>query len=450
MRHSRHVTIAVALLILGFFLHFTIPALRVRFGPDEMMNLYTYWAPGGWSVVKANFTFWSTFNRPMGALYYLTLFSTAGFTPWPYNALRIAILLANTILFYLLAVRILPSRWSAAFATLVVAYHAEMSNLAYNGAFIYDVLCAFFYFAAVLYYLYARSKSEALRWGQTGIFLVLYICALNSKEMAVSLPVVIFAYEMIFHRSVRALVPVGVAIAITMVFILGKAYGAGSLMMLDAYRPQYTWTMYSETSTRYMNTMFYTNVFTMPRVLAVSALVLFVALWRKDRRLLLLWVWVMVTPLPIAFLSGRGFGCLYIVTAGWAAVVALLWEKIWQRLPQPALAMSFLILACGYTYLTADRHRYLEDPYLHVGDKTWALIEAFREGPPAPASGSTALILNDPFPNGYDTQFVAALWWRDRTLQVELQNQMHFSAEQVARLPYLFDFAGGKLKQIRP
>src|SRR5205807_4754242 len=87
------------------------------------------------------------------------------------------------------------SRAVAFLATLAMSYHQELANLVFTGSFIYDVLCGFFYFAALTYYVRIREKGAALRPGQLVIFLVLYVCALNSKEMAVSLPVIVFIYE---------------------------------------------------------------------------------------------------------------------------------------------------------------------------------------------------------------------------------------------------------------
>ena len=59
------------------------------------------------------------------------------------------------------------------------------------------------------------------------------------------------------------------------------------------------------------------------------------------------------------------------------------------------------------------------------------------------------IFLNDPFPEGYDTQFAAALTWKDRSLAIWLQDKSHFSAEQIAKIDYVFDFPGGNLTLVR-
>src|SRR6185436_18273931 len=103
---------------------------------------------------------------------------------------RLALLLANTWIFYYLALSLTRSWWLATLATVPIAYHAGLAYLAYSGAFIYDILCGGFYFAALLYYVRLRKKAP-LRIPQLFAFLGLYLCALNSKEMAVTLPVVV-------------------------------------------------------------------------------------------------------------------------------------------------------------------------------------------------------------------------------------------------------------------
>src|SRR5215467_7785579 len=168
-------------LLLVYFLHFGLPALGGGFGEDEMMNLYLYWSTGTMKSIQANLCFWSRFPRPAGALYYLPLYHFFLLDPLPYRIVQISILAATIPIFFCLA-RLLSGSHAVAF-------------LVFSGSFIYDVLCGFFYFAALTYYVSIREKGMTLSPGQLAIFLALYICALNWKEMAVSLPVIVLIYE---------------------------------------------------------------------------------------------------------------------------------------------------------------------------------------------------------------------------------------------------------------
>src|SRR5579863_8134293 len=233
MRATRVYSILGALLLLIFFIVFHVGALHAYFGDDETMNLYGYWSPPLGKVALANVLFWSNFVRPMGAIYYLPLYGIFGLNPVPFTIVRIAVLLVNTVLFYYLAVWLLRSRWMALLAAFPVAYHAGMGSLAYKGAFIYDVLCGGFYFAALLYYVRYRRTNGLLGMRPVCIFLALYLCALNSKEMAVSLPVIVLAYEVFSETGGlnRFAVPL-IAGVLTFVYIVGKTHGPETLTAL--------------------------------------------------------------------------------------------------------------------------------------------------------------------------------------------------------------------------
>jgi hypothetical protein len=189
----------VLFIFVVYFIHFCRQALNARFALDEMMNMYRHWEPGLWRLGLANITFSNYVIRPMGALYYMPLFKIFGFNPLPFNVVRIAIIAVNAFIFFRLAAHISESRRVAATATFVVAYHALIGNIVYVGSFIYDALCGGFYFSALLYYMRCRGLYGRLDLRMNCVFLGLYVCALNSKEMAVSLPVVLVAYELLYH-----------------------------------------------------------------------------------------------------------------------------------------------------------------------------------------------------------------------------------------------------------
>src|SRR5438094_1955021 len=92
-------------LLLAYFLHFALPALRAGFGEDEMMNLYLYWFPGAFRSIRENFCFWSISypQRPAGALYYLPLYYFFSLDPLPYRIVQIGVLAATIPIFFYLA-----------------------------------------------------------------------------------------------------------------------------------------------------------------------------------------------------------------------------------------------------------------------------------------------------------------------------------------------------------
>ena len=248
---------AAALAVAVFFLGMSWRAVYVHLSSDEMMNIYWYWEPGAWKVMWANVLFWRKIMRPMGGLYYLPLFHLFGFNPWPYTVVRLALLLVDSLLLLRVAARLTGSLPAATLAVMVVAYHPDLASLTHNGSFIYDALCAAFYFSALLFYMRCRDSDRRLTVRQGCAFLALYICALDSKEMAVSLPVIICAYELlnafrgpahIAERRKRFLVhvwPLAGAVIITAVYVIFKTYGADGVAQIEAYHPVFTWRRFS-------------------------------------------------------------------------------------------------------------------------------------------------------------------------------------------------------------
>jgi hypothetical protein len=102
------------------------------------------------------------------------------------------------------------------------------------------VLCGFFYFAALTYYVHIRERGLALQAGQLLGFQAPYVMALNCKEMAVTLPVIVLIYEFFtspgwtdwkaFLRWIRTYAAPSLSAGLLTVFyIYGKTHGSGSL-----------------------------------------------------------------------------------------------------------------------------------------------------------------------------------------------------------------------------
>jgi hypothetical protein len=72
------------------------------------------------------------------------------------------------------------------------------------------------------------------------------------------------------------------------------------------------------------------------------------------------------------------------------------------------------------------------------------VIQQFRALDPHVRPHSHVVFLHDPF-EAWDMQFIADLWFRDRTVSVHLQRLTPLSPEALARADYLFDYRDGQL-----
>jgi len=455
-------------LLLTYFLHFALPAMRAGLGEDEMMNLYSYWFPGVFRSIRENLCFWSMSYplRPAGALYYLPLYHFFSLDPLPYRVVQISILAATIPILFHLAQLLSGSRAVAFVATLAMSYHQELANLVFTGSFIYDVLCGFFYFAALTYYVRIRERGVALHPGQLAIFLGLYISALNSKEMAVSLPVIVFIYEVLkcprIHdckqfalRNWYVAVPVLIAGLVTAIFIYAKLNSPYSLAHLEAYRPVYSWHRFTLTNAHFINEMLYDSASRVGRAVLILWPVIFLyAFWRRDRLLQLMAFWVVITPLPLAFIPGRGGAMLYIVLFGWAMIVARFLQDLIGLvgkllvLSKPRTAMLRTLAAAAVAIALAvftqwQSHRFNRTRALiRSGQKSLHVIHALRSLNLHPVPGSAILLKPETrfYKNPWYPKFVASLVWNDRSLHLYVAGQQQLTQEEIGNMNYVISF----------
>ena len=87
-----------AVFVAGWMYHFTSSLLHSKFAADEMMNIYQYWSHGPWSLMRALVLFPSRYYRPMGGVYYSTLFHFSGLNPLPFHIAISTLMVVNTLL----------------------------------------------------------------------------------------------------------------------------------------------------------------------------------------------------------------------------------------------------------------------------------------------------------------------------------------------------------------
>jgi hypothetical protein len=497
-RCTRVDAVCVAILI-AYFLHFALPARHGGFRDDEMMNLWMYWYPGGLQSLLGLAKFWTSYYRPGGVLYYLPLYHFFGLNPFPYRIVQISILALSIPIAYYLARLLASSRLVAFLAVLAFCYHPYVANLVFVGAFIYDVLCGFFYLAALTYYVHLRDQDIRLRPVQLLIFLLLYVLALDSKEMAVTLPAIVLIYEVLksprwanwsafLSWTWRCASASLIAGAVTGIYLYGKLYGSGSLTMLDPYRPRYSWHQFVAGNAKFLGELFFARDAITPKTLWIFWAAVFIyAVLRRDRSVRLMALWVIIVPLPIVFLLPiRGGGCLYLLLFGWAMIfarvacdLALLTSKAataigqyfrlgsaaaavnraspkasWRtpterlsetsisRTPASNIAIAMVaILALSFGIFTDCQNRRLGTAraLLGIGQKVRHVIAAFDSLNLRPAPHSTVLLKPDEhlFQNKWHPLFIASLVWNDRSLQIWIDRLGGVTPEQPTKIDYI-------------
>lgn len=451
--------IAGALFLLAYFLFFAIDGLWAHFAPDDAMNIQHYWIRGVPQLIRAQFEFFSSYLRPMGGLYYLPLFHLAGFHPLPYRAVALFIIGLNVVFFYSFARSVSGSYRIAWLASVLFCFHPKVMDIFYSNAVIYDVLCFCFYFAALACYARIRARGLLPNWRQTAVVLLLYICALNSKEMAVTFPVTLALYELLFHPPPR-FAPKAFLIAgfLTAAYIAGKTLGPDPLIAMPGYRPVFTLEKFMHSVTENIQTLFYlSHRFGSKQLLLSSAALLAFARLRKSAYVAFCVLFALSSELPIAFI-GRAGSCLLIPLAAWAMLVAAV---VWaladltalafartraRSLVAPALVAVFVFMNARHVLSEKRRIRPI---LLKEQQTTWRVIQELQAVRIGPKPGSTIAILNDPFVD-WDMLFLAQLRFRDPSLNFYLPRKTPLPATEIAKMDYLFDYRDGKLVQIKP
>jgi hypothetical protein len=516
-RHSKEslIDVACVTVLIGYLLHFALPSLKGGFGADEPMNMYFYWHPGILRCLWANVCFWSDFYRPAGALYYLPLYNFFNLNPEPYRIVQVGIIGASIPIIYWLCRLLTTSRSVAFLGTMIVSYHPDLANLVFRGSMIYDALCGLFYFAALAYYIHVRRRGINLRPRHVAIFLMLYICALNSKEMAVSLPLIALTYEVLkcpglgnwklfVCRNWRSAIALLIAGVLTAIYIYGKTHGSNSLITHDVYRPQYSWHTFLASNAKFVSELRFDHRPVLPVTLLLLWAAGFVyAFIRRDRTLQLMAFWVVLVPLPIAFIYPiRGSACLYLLLFGWAIILAKLVSDLISLLLKYSTSLGQAIgvgAAMGATIGTLVNHRARGAAIgaaigavigacaiklspgkfracavtlvvigvaivtqwenqrlgrvagiLESGQRTVHAIETFRSLNLQPVAGSNILLKSTfPFKNRWTALFIASLVWNDHSLQIWLEGTNKLTPQQVARLNYIISFTESGTRLLR-
>ncbi len=134
--------------------------------------------------------------RPLATLSYFLIHTLAGLNPFYYHLSSVLLHVLNVILVFGLARCLLDSRFGALSAALLFACHPALTEAVDCIAFNEDLLAAFFFLLALCIYVDRMGREFAAGW--YGLSLLCYFCGLLSKEMAITLPVVMYVYDLVF------------------------------------------------------------------------------------------------------------------------------------------------------------------------------------------------------------------------------------------------------------
>jgi len=433
-----------ALMICAYFLALAGQGLSAGFTTDDLVNLTTYGNQSAAALTKANILYFSPAYRPMGALFYRPMFALVGFWPLPYRVFCFLLLVGNLGLIWLTVRSITQSSEIAAVSTLIGAFHPRLVDLYWNNGAIYDILCFTFYLGALLYYVGARREGPILNVRVTAVFMVLYLGALNSKEMAVTLPVLLILYELIYFppatfgarqvgkwaaTNCRVAVTAGV---LTVPYVWAKLLPQSLFSQLPSFHLDVSLGQFLATYGAYLDALFYRDHwFGRIQTAVLLAVMLGIALLLRSRHLGFAWSIVLVSFLPIAFIPMRAAYVLYIPLAGWSMYAAALLVSLrdllfsfrkpagpvaWREFALFVLVLVFLSRAYRVQRLRMYGELTLGQPAIR------SLLAGLDQINPRFPRGTRILVINDPLPHPYEFMLLLRLYCRDSTLEVDHGN----------------------------
>jgi len=454
--------IAAALVVCAILFAFAGDGLGGYFTPDDMMNLYQAWSASP-SALMAQ-------DRPIGQFVYRAIFGLAGLDPLPFRAVAFILLLANLALLYRFCLRLAGSREIAGLACLLGAYHAHLADLYYSTGTIYDLLCGLFLLWAFDYYAGIREAGRLPDWRQSAGLLVLYLLALGSKEMAVTLPLYIVLYEALYQKNFTAWLRRGawwwwLTLPLTIFYVVRKIAGPHAMTANPDYAPHFSAHAFFAAWRHYLTDLFYGAVpFNTAKIVLLFAGMLALALYSRRREMLFGWVVVVVGALPVIFVPPRGFFVVYATLPGWwlfsASALQAARDALLRYLPRWSAALGarpeqlalFAALAAVLVPLHAVR-KPVGSSWVEANYRSVRSVLAPLDAAPPLRRGARVLFLSDPFdPGDWILSHMFRLHYRDDSLVVDRTKDHPERVEYMAEYDrvYVLDGTGLHLISARP
>jgi hypothetical protein len=377
--------LALATLFLALYVG---PGLDAGLTDDDAMNLYFARQQNWGSLLWANAAYWSPAYRPLGAVVYRGVYAIWGFQPEPFRVLCHILIAVNVVLAFWAAWMLSDSAFTGALTGLLLSYNAGFSDLYRSTGTLYDLLCFAFLAAATGLYAQARREDRA----PTPAVLLLWVLALNSKEIAVVLPAVLITYEVLWKRT-RPPLLVWAAAGMAVPYVLGKLSSKSVLSTVDGYRVTLDIPACLENTGRYVGALL--DPYSAPVHFAWLVVPAALAWILKSRTAAFGLLFMLAGAAPVACIPPRSGFAFYVPAFGLALTAAALVAAVWDRwLPRLGWVRLGAVFLAGLWIAGAQRVEL--SPHLSEADVR-ALAEALR-GLPPPERGARIALVGGPFP----------------------------------------------------
>jgi len=436
-------------IVLAWFFFFTWKSVGFYFDNDDMMNLYLAWSKPLTEVY-----------RPLGAVFYRVLYAFAGFNPLPFRIACLAIGVANVGLCWWFTRLVSGSDRVAALAILLFAFHTRLMEIWWRTGVVYDLLCFTFFYLAVCLYIDARKAGGVPEIVRSAAILLCCLCALGAKENALALPVVLLAYEVLFHGFAwKNLWRGGVLALLGIPYLWFKVHGANAISSNPAYMPEYTLAHFLGAWSRFLGYLLVLDHNVQPWQAACILLgMLGAAAVTRSPKLTLAWMVLFFATLPVAFIPYRGAYVLYTAYPGAVLYVATMLvaaqdflTRIRPRYRTALACAVFLLVGWRWGKLNLHDQRADARPWLHQSEaQVRAMADQMRVLEPSLPKGARILFTEDAFSTDeWTPYFVIKLLYHDDTQWVDRVKMMDKKPASWNDYQYVFGFQGGRYERLK-
>jgi hypothetical protein len=355
--------------------------------------------------------------RPLGMFVYWILWHLWKSNPLPYHIVAWAIHTLNVFLVYLILSHLTKSKYAAAIGAMLFSFQGIYGEIFWSFGTIFELVSGLLYFISL--WLYVRGPLSARRMV---LIAAIYILAIKSKEMAITLPVVLLSYELLVrprnhkldaaqiwslakHFSILAIIAIW--------FTYLKVSTMAGMTSSQPYSPSHPY--YMELSLRslkqgyawYFNAIFKVTLNSFLEILS-GVLLTYLLVFKRDRVTLFFISYLLVSLLPIVIFPNHHYSFfLYLPFLGVCGLAAIIVKTLigWIEGRLPPRLTTALGICC---FALASSLHYMNQKEQSEGQRKWAgeqarEYESFVLGLRAlPQPGPNETIYYSSFPQYFD------------------------------------------------
>lgn len=332
--------------------------------------------------------------RPLRNVSYLIDYILFGLNPLGFHMVNLLLHIQNIVLMAYLVRLMTGSNFIPIVSAALFAFHPVQTEAVSWIKGRDDLLCAFFYLASLSLYIKGRDKKGYLYWGSV----ISFALALLSKEAALTLPLIIFFYNLHFPKKGDTKISYHPYIYLSLSYLLLRTIVVGRVGQTDYWGGSFISAFYTNWTgmVYYLKLLFFPvnlcadylmfpvrTTLLDPYVLgAVFTILLFLGIalfsFAKGKRMFSLsifWFFITLLPVsnivPIQIVIAERF--LYLPSIGIFIGAAVLLSNLSDRLQRvrfgsKALMVSISAVSLFLASMTVDRNHVWTDEHLFWSD----------------------------------------------------------------------------------